>query len=86
MVELCRMNAKLEALQTSATFVWDWVLGSASGSSTLSASLAMVAEKVENRINTAAANGVRWGTLSTLVAVLLHFPELELKLELLGSE
>jgi hypothetical protein len=45
----------------------------------------MVAEEAENRINTAAANGVRWGTRSALVAILSHLPELEPELELLGS-
>jgi hypothetical protein len=46
----------------------------------------MVAEEVEKRINAAAAIGVRWGVRSTLVSVLLHFPDLEIELELLGSE
>jgi hypothetical protein len=45
----------------------------------------MVAEEAENCINTAAANGVRWGTRSALVAILSHLPELEPELELLGS-
>jgi hypothetical protein len=42
------------------------------------ASLAKAVEEVENRINTMAANGVRWRIRSALVAVLSHFPELEL--------
>jgi hypothetical protein len=49
-------------------------------------SLSMAAEEVEKRVNVAATNGVRWGTRSTLVAALSHFPELEPELELLGSE
>jgi hypothetical protein len=85
MAEQRRVNAKLEALWTFTVFVWDLVLGSAGGSSSLEASLAMVAEEVENRINTTVANGVRWGTQSTLVAVLSHFPKLEPELEFLKT-
>jgi hypothetical protein len=66
-------NAELEALQTSTMFVWDLVLGSTGVSSSLVTSLAMVAEEVENWINTVAANGVRWETQSMLVAILSHF-------------
>jgi hypothetical protein len=62
MVEQRRANAELEALWTSVVFVQDLVLGSTSGSSSLVASLAMVVEEVENRIDTTTANGVRWGT------------------------
>jgi hypothetical protein len=54
-------------------FVWDLVLGSTGVSSSLATSLAMVAEEVENWINTVAANGVRWETQSMLVAILSHF-------------
>jgi hypothetical protein len=43
----------------------------------------MVVEEVENWINIATANGVRRGTKSALVAILLHFPKMELELELL---
>jgi hypothetical protein len=45
----------------------------------------MVVEEVENRISTVAANGIRWGTRSVLLAALSYFPKLELELELLGS-
>jgi hypothetical protein len=61
------------------------VLGDAIRSSSLVASLAMAAEEVEKWVNAVATNGVRWGTQSTLVAALSHFPELEPELELLGS-
>jgi hypothetical protein len=44
-----------------------------------------VAELHEDRIDTAAANRVRWGTQSVLVAALSHFPELATELELLRS-
>jgi hypothetical protein len=78
-------NAELEALWASAALVWDCVLGDTSESSSLAASLARVVEEDENRINTAVANGVRWGTRFALVAVLSHFPELEPNLELFRS-
>jgi hypothetical protein len=39
----------------------DLVLGGAGRSSSLVASLAMVAEEVEKWINAVTANGVRWG-------------------------
>jgi hypothetical protein len=32
-----------------------------------------------------AANGVRWGSCSALVTVVLHFPEVDADLEVLGS-
>jgi hypothetical protein len=37
-------------------------------------------------MDTEAANEVRWGSHSALVAAMLHFPELKSELELLGSE
>jgi hypothetical protein len=78
-------NAELEAIWGSAAFVQDLVLGDTGESSSLAASLARVVEEVENWINTVAANGVWWGTRSALVAILSYSPELEHKLELLGS-
>jgi hypothetical protein len=45
----------------------------------------MAMQEVEGRINTAVANGVWWGTRSTLVTSLSHFLELKSELELLGS-
>jgi hypothetical protein len=44
-----------------------------------------VVELLEDRIDTATANGVRWGIRSVLVATLSHFLQLGTKLELLGS-
>jgi hypothetical protein len=79
------VEAELEALWTSTTWVRDLVLGNADGSSSLSASLSMVAELLRGRVDVVVANRVRWGTQSTLIAALSHFPELEAKLELLGS-
>jgi hypothetical protein len=42
-------------------------------------------ELLEGRIDVAAANGVHWGSRSTLITVVLHFPELKTELEVLGS-
>jgi hypothetical protein len=86
LAERRQADAELEALRTSAAFVRDLILGDASGSSSLAMSLVMVAEEVEKRVNVATTNGVWWGTQSTLVAALSHFPKLEPELELLGSE
>jgi hypothetical protein len=80
-----RVNAKMEALQASVALVQDLVLGDINELSSLVESQAEATEEAENWINTATVNGVRWGTQSTLVAVLSHFPKLEPKLELLGS-
>jgi hypothetical protein len=79
------VDAKLEALWTSAALVWDLVQGEADGPSSLATSLSTVAKEVESQINTTAANGVRWGTQSMLVTASSHFPELKSDLELLGS-
>jgi hypothetical protein len=56
------VDAKLEAQRTSAALVWDLILGEAGRLSSLVTSLSMVVEETENRINTAAANGVWWGS------------------------
>jgi hypothetical protein len=61
------------------------VLDGADGPSSLVASLSMVVELLEDRVNVVAANGVCWGTRSTLVAILLHVLEFETELELLRS-
>jgi hypothetical protein len=78
-------NAELEALRASVALVRDLILGDIGRSSSLVASLPKAVKEVENRINMMANNGVQWGTRSALVAILLHFRELEPKLELLGS-
>jgi hypothetical protein len=75
----------LEALQSSTTRVWGLVLGDADGSSTQVTSMSMVAELLEGQIDTAVANGVRWGSSSTLVAAVSHFSELNVDLEVLKS-
>jgi hypothetical protein len=55
-------------------------------SSSLVESLSTIVELHDDRIYTAAANGVGWGTWSALVATLSHFKEPKTVLELLGSE
>jgi hypothetical protein len=61
------------------------VLGDVDGSSSLSMSKSAVAERLKGQIDAAAANGVRWGSRSTLVATVSHFLELYVDLEVLGS-
>jgi hypothetical protein len=78
-------DAELEALWTSVAWVRDLVLESADGPSSLAASLSTVAELFKGWIDAATTDGVHWGSHSTLVAVVLHFPELETELEVLGS-
>jgi hypothetical protein len=75
-----------EAMWTSATLVQDLVLGDVDTPSSLAASLSMVAELLECRIDTMVTNGVHWGTRSALVVSLLHFLELKSEVELLRSE
>jgi hypothetical protein len=50
------------------------VLDSADGLSSLVASMSTAMELLEGRIDAAAANGVRWGSHSMLVATMAHFP------------
>jgi hypothetical protein len=61
------------------------VLGDINGSSSLATSMSAVAERLKGRIDTAAANGVRWGSRSALVATMSHFLELDADLEVLRS-
>jgi hypothetical protein len=79
------VNTKLEALQTLAAWVQDLVLDNDDRSCSMAASISMVAELLKELVDAVASNGVRWGTRSTLVAALSHFPELEVELVLLGS-
>jgi hypothetical protein len=55
----------------------------ADGSSSLAAPMSMVMELLEGRIDVVAANGVRWGSRSALVATVSHFLELKTLLEVL---
>jgi hypothetical protein len=61
------------------------VLGSADGPSSLAASTSVVAGLLEGQIDATTANGVRWGSHSTLVAAMSHFLVLKAELEVLGS-
>jgi hypothetical protein len=79
------VDAELEALQTSTARVWGLVLGSTDGPSSLATSMSVAAELLKGRIDAAAANGVHWGSSSTLVAAMSHFLELKTKLEVLWS-
>jgi hypothetical protein len=61
------------------------VLEGHGGTSSLAPLLSSTTELIEDRVDTAAANGVRWGTRLVLVATLSHFPEFETELVLLRS-
>jgi hypothetical protein len=61
------------------------MLDRADGSSSLPASLSTAVELHEGQVDAMAAKRVRWGTRSALVIALSYCPELEVKLELLGS-
>jgi hypothetical protein len=78
-------EAELEALRSSAARVPDLVLGDVEGLSLLSTSMSTVAERLEGRIDTVAANGVCWGSCSALVVAVSHFLELDTDLEVVGS-
>jgi hypothetical protein len=53
--------------------------------SSLAASMSTVAELLEGRIDTTAANGVHWGFHFALVAAVSLFPQLKTELEVLKS-
>jgi hypothetical protein len=61
------------------------VLGSTDGLSSLATSMAIVAELLEGQIDGVASNEVCWGSHSTLVVAVSHFPELKIELEVLRS-
>jgi hypothetical protein len=60
LAEWRQVDAELEALWTSIALVRDLVLGNVDGPSSLEASLCMVAELLEGRIDTTATSGVYW--------------------------
>jgi hypothetical protein len=47
--------------------------------------MSMEVELLEDRMDATAANGVGYGSCSTLVSTVSHFPKLRSELELLGS-
>jgi hypothetical protein len=57
------VDAELDALRTSAMRVWDLVLDSIDGSSSLAASVSGAVDLLEGRFDAMAANGVRWGPI-----------------------
>jgi hypothetical protein len=69
--------------------VVSWVrclmLDDADGSSLLAAFMSAVVEQLKRQIDVAAANEVHWGSRYVLVVAVLHFPELGIDLEVLGS-
>jgi hypothetical protein len=79
------VDAELEALRTSVARVWDLVLGSADGLSSMVASMSTAGELLEGRIDAATTDGVYWGSSSMLVAIVSLFLELKTKLEELKS-
>jgi hypothetical protein len=79
------VDVELKDLRTLAARVQDLVLGSADWPSSLVASMSIAVELLEDRINAAATNGVRWGSCSMLVTAVSHFPGLKTELEVLGS-
>jgi hypothetical protein len=79
------VEIELEALWSSVAQVQDLVLGDVDGSSLLATFMSVIAERLEGQIDATTANGVCWGSRSTLVATVLHFPELDIDLEVLGS-
>jgi hypothetical protein len=74
-------DAELEALRTSVARIWDLVLGSVDGLSSLIASMSTAGVLLKGRINAATADGVCWGSYSMLVVVVSLFLELKTKLE-----
>jgi hypothetical protein len=54
------------------------------GPSSLVASLSVEEKLLKGRVDVAFTNGVRWGIQPALATALLHFPEMEKELKLLG--
>jgi hypothetical protein len=67
-----------------ANQVRDLVLESSGEALSLAAMLFSTVNPIEGRVDAAAANRVHLGVWLALTAILSHFPELELELELLG--
>jgi hypothetical protein len=75
----------LWALQSSTTWDRDLELKGFDEMSSLAASLSLVEDLIEGRVDAAATNRVRWGSWLALTAALSYFSELEPELDLLGS-
>jgi hypothetical protein len=72
------MQDELQAIQNSATRVWDLVLKRFAEMSPLVVALFSATDLIEGRIDAVAANEVHWGVQQALMTVLSHFPKLEL--------
>jgi hypothetical protein len=79
LAERRQVDAELEGLWTSVALVRDLILGEAGGPSSLATSLSMVVEEAENRINTVAINGVRWGDSICVDHHLIAFSRTEVR-------
>jgi hypothetical protein len=77
------VDAKLEALRTTAMRVWGLVLDNIDRSSSLAVPLSTMVELLKVRIDPMATNRVPWGIRYVLTADLSHFSELKSELELL---
>jgi hypothetical protein len=78
------VDAELEALRASVAQVRNLVLGGADGPSSLVAFVSTMVKLLEDRIDVAATNGVRWGSYYVLATAVSHFPELKTDLEVPG--
>jgi hypothetical protein len=56
-------DAKLKALRTSASQVWDMVLSGIDGPSSVAIAVSAAAELLKGQIDNAAASGVCWGLI-----------------------
>jgi hypothetical protein len=83
--QLWVMQDKLQALHSSATWIWDLVLERYEETPSLVVALSSTVEQIEGRVDVVAANGLHWGAQLALTAILSYFLELELELELPGS-
>jgi hypothetical protein len=84
-VEQVEADTELEGMWSDTAWIQDLVLGGPIRTSSLATSLFLAMGLIEDDVNAMTTNGVRWGTRSVLATALLHFPELEVELELLGS-
>jgi hypothetical protein len=80
------MQDEHQALQNSDTWVWDLVLERSSEAPSLTVALSLTADLIEGRADATDANRVHYWACLVLTTILSHFPELDIKLELLGSE
>lgn len=78
-------EAELLSVQTSAGRIRDLVLENADGVSSMPQALAMAAERIEDRIEAAAATGARWGARMALTTAVSHFPEVKPDLPVIGD-